>query len=209
MKNILRNSLMILLMVSAFMMNVSCPQNGNVNMFLGVGREVDEKDPVVTITHPVNGGYMPQSDVTISGTFSDNIGVTKIHVLLKAQSSDDILANEVFFDGERSGNWSVSFRQSDMEKLNVFSVNGTKVVFTVTAYDAMDNHGFESLFLYVDTEMPEVQWQKPDAAVRFTGTQEQLYRTDRTQFDRDYSIDNPIGKPAMLTKDGEIKSKNY
>ena len=53
-----------------------CSQS--TNMFLGVGQALDSQTPKISITSPENGIYVNKSDITITGTCSDNVGVTKI-----------------------------------------------------------------------------------------------------------------------------------
>ena len=104
MRRILKNITLTVMIIAAFMMNVSCPQNGtSFNSFFSVGRTVDDVNPTVEITSHKNGDYMAKGDVTLSGTYKDNIGVTRVHVVLNSQTSSDYVAKEVQYDEKQSG----------------------------------------------------------------------------------------------------------
>ena len=101
------------------MMNVSCPQNGGVNMFIAVGRSVDDKAPEIWILSHKNAEYMPEKDLTISGHFKDNVGVTRVvaQMSMSGAADDTTLTTEYRCEEQAEGDWSVTFRLSDMQKL--------------------------------------------------------------------------------------------
>ncbi|MBP5449622.1 MAG: hypothetical protein J6Y01_05830, partial [Spirochaetales bacterium] len=159
MRRIFKNLTILLVVLAAFMMNVSCPQNGNVNSFFAVGITVDQTEPTVEISSHKNGDYMGEGDLTLSGTYEDNIGVTRVHVDMTKQGSKDVLAKEVTYDPLRKGRWSITFTEKELRDFKVF-VGATKVTFSVTALDAMQNRGFASVFLYIDLDPPKIEWQR-------------------------------------------------
>ena len=196
MRRIFKNITLTVMMIVAFMMNVSCPQNGtSFNSFFSVGRSVDDTKPEIEVTSHKNGDYMAKGDVTISGTYKDNIGVTRVHVVLNSQSSSDYVAKEVQYDEKQSGSWYITFSEVEMNRLNIFSEQGTKVTFSVTAYDAMQNDGNASVFMYVDMDSPTVEWQKPEKSTRFAQTDKDEYDSDVAAFSRKYSMADPATLP--------------
>ena len=155
MRYLIRKTAFLVLLSIIFMMNVSCPQNGGVNMWVGVGRNVDETPPVITVTSPIDGSYLGERDLTISGTASDNVGVTKVSIEMKDMSTGDTLISGTNCNSMTSGVWEVVFTYSELNKINLFSnADSKQVYFRITAYDAMMNEAFTSLLLRVDTDAP-------------------------------------------------------
>ncbi|MBR3732591.1 MAG: hypothetical protein IKN25_08065, partial [Spirochaetales bacterium] len=190
MRYLIRKTAFLVLLSIIFMMNVSCPQNGGVNMFIAVGRSVDDKAPEIWILSHKNAEYMPEKDLTISGHFKDNVGVTRVvaQMSMSGAADDTTLTTEYRCEEQAEGDWSVTFRLSDMQKLGVFSGESTQANFKITAYDAMSNLRDIALYLFVDTKLPTVEWQKPAASVRFSSTEKSM---TPAAFDDAYSIDDP------------------
>ncbi|MBQ3923668.1 MAG: hypothetical protein II707_10245, partial [Spirochaetales bacterium] len=191
MKNIISNLFSVLIIVVLFSLNIGCPQEGGVNMFVGVGRSVDQEDPEIWVTSPADGGYLRKADLTLSGLYKDNVGVTKVCVEMRDMSTSESIMQTKSYDGLTEGTWEITFSQKNLEDLHLFDGEGTQVYFRVTAYDAMENSGFTSLLLRVDTKAPEVFWQKPIATTRFTDADHNSFMTNPTKFHKEYSVNDP------------------
>ncbi len=191
MKNIISNLFSVLIIVVLFSLNIGCPQEGGVNMFVGVGRSVDQEDPEIWVTSPPDGGYLKRADLTLSGLYKDNVGVTKVRVEMRDMATSKSLSRDKSYDELSNGSWEITFSKDDLDALGLFDGEGTQVYFRVTAFDAMENSGFTSLLLRVDTKVPEVFWQKPDSSTRFKDSDHNDFVLDADTFNAKYSVNKP------------------
>jgi len=114
----------------------------------------DTQDPTITITSPTSSSTYTTSNSTIniSGTASDNVGVTEV-----------IWANDRGGSGSASGttNWSVS---------NISLQSGQNII-TVTAKDAADNLSTDTLtvtYTPPDTQDPTINITSPTSSPTYT-----------------------------------------
>ncbi|MBR6061303.1 MAG: hypothetical protein IKP67_04450, partial [Spirochaetales bacterium] len=190
MRKHLHKLLFNIIFVVIFCLTVGCPQEGGVNMFVGVGRNVDETPPVITVTSPIDGSYLGERDLTISGTASDNVGVTKVSIEMRDMSTGDTLISGTNCNSMTSGVWEVVFTYSELNKINLFSnADSKQVYFRITAYDAMMNEAFTSLLLRVDTDAPTATWSRPATSTRFKDAEHNTFVLNRAEFDMKYSMD--------------------
>ena len=161
-----------------------CSQS--TNMFLGVGQALDSQTPKISITSPENGIYVNKSDITITGTCSDNVGVTKIRAEAGINETASVVTEEIKFTSAREGSWSVTFDENDLDKILKLWRSGLKITFTFTCYDGAGNTTVEHLFLYVDVEQPRVIINRPE--VRFSEDEKVKYENNPEIFKTDYDI---------------------
>ena len=161
-----------------------CSQS--TNMFLGVGQALDSQTPKISITSPENGIYVNKSDITITGTCSDNVGVTKIRAEAGINETASVVTEEIKFTSAREGSWSVTFDENDLDKVLKLWRSGLKITFTFTCYDGAGNTTVEHLFLYVDVEQPRVIINRPE--VRFSEDEKVKYENNPEIFKTDYDI---------------------
>lgn len=188
-----------------FFFVLGCDQS--VNMLLGVGQALDSESPQIKVTSPENGNYVKKSDITITGTCSDNVGVTKISVSasasLNGETSTSVSTESISLKSVQDGTWSVTFDKDKLDReLNLWR-SGLKVTFTVTCYDAAGNFVVEHIFLYVDTNMPEVTINKPE--IRFSDDEMSNYKEDTAKFEADYDINTFEKVNSFVNKEFTIK----
>ena len=178
-----------------------CAQSSN--MFLGVGQALDSQSPKISITSPENGVYINKSDVTITGICSDNVGVTRIRAEAGINETASVVTEEMRFSSVRESYWSVTFKESDLERVLKLWRSGLKVTFTFTCYDGAGNATVEHLFLYVDVELPTVIINRPE--VRFTEDEKIMYEKNPESFKTDYDLNKFEKINSFVNKEFIIK----
>lgn len=189
------------LFICIFFLILGCDQS--VNMLLGVGQALDNEPPKISVTSPENGIYVNKSDITITGTCSDNVGVTKISVSAGLTGVTSVSTEEISLKSVRDGSWSVTFNKDKLDReLNLWH-SGLKVTFTLTCYDAAGNSVVEHIFLYIDTDLPEVTINKPET--RFGNDEKIEYEKNALKFAEDYNINKFEKVNSFVNKEFTIK----
>ena len=167
-----------------FILMFSCDQS--VNMLLGVGQALDSQSPEISVTSPENGIYVNKSAITIEGKCSDNVGVTRINAQAEIAGVTSTVTKNVNLRSVREGSWSVTFEADELERgLNLWR-SGLKVTFTLTCCDAAGNSMVEHIFLYIDTDLPEVTINTPET--RFSDNEKIDYEKNPSLFAQDYDM---------------------
>lgn len=191
----------ICLFICIFFLILGCDQS--VNMLLGVGQALDNEPPKISVTSPENGIYVNKSDITITGTCSDNVGVTRISISAGLTGVTSVVTEETYLKSVREGSWSVTFDESKLGRdLNLWQ-SGLKVTFTLTCYDAAGNSVVEHIFLYIDTDLPEVTINKPET--RFGNDEKTEYEKNPSKFSEDYDINKFEKVNSFVNKNFTIK----
>ncbi|MEE1289566.1 MAG: Ig-like domain-containing protein, partial [Spirochaetota bacterium] len=197
------NKLIIFFICIFFLLTTSCDQS--VNMLIGVGQALDSQAPEVSVTSPENGIYINKSDITISGKCSDNVGVTRINAQAGIAGVTSTVTKNVNLHSVREGSWSVTFEADELERgLNLWR-SGLKVTFTLTCCDAAGNSMVEHIFLYIDTDLPEVTINKPET--RFSDDEKRRYENDVLSFKEDYNLNKFERVDSFVN--GEFTIKGY
>lgn len=191
----------VCLFICIFFLILGCDQS--VNMLLGVGQAIDNEPPKISVTSPENGIYVNKSDITITGTCSDNVGVTRISISAGLTGVTSVVTEERYLKNVREGSWIVTFNESKLGRdLNLWQ-SGLKVTFTLTCYDAAGNSVVEHIFLYIDTDLPEVTINKPET--RFGNDEKTEYEKNPSKLSEDYNINKFEKVNSFVNKDFTIK----
>ena len=179
----------------------SCDQS--VNMLIGVGQALDNESPKISVTSPENGIYVNRSNITITGKCSDNVGVTRIKADAGLNGVTSVVTEEISLRAVRDGSWTITFDADKLDRILNLWRSGLKVTFTLTCYDAAGNSVVEHIFLYIDTELPEVTINLPET--RFKNSEKEDYEKSPSLFAKDYDMNKFEKVNSFVNKEFTIK----
>ena len=179
----------------------SCDQS--VNMLIGVGQALDNESPKISVTSPENGIYVNRSNITITGKCSDNVGVTRIKADAGLNGVTSVATEEISLRAVRDGLWTITFDADKLDRILNLWRSGLKVTFTLTCYDAAGNSVVEHIFLYIDTELPEVTINLPET--RFKNSEKEDYEKNPSLFAKDYDMNKFEKVNSFVNKEFTIK----
>ena len=179
----------------------SCDQS--VNMLIGVGQALDNESPKISVTSPENGIYVNRSNITITGKCSDNVGVTRIKADAGLNDVTSVATEEISLRAVRDGSWTITFDADKLDRILNLWRSGLKVTFTLTCYDAAGNSVVEHIFLYIDTELPEVTINLPET--RFKNSEKEDYEKSPSLFAKDYDMNKFEKVNSFVNKEFTIK----
>jgi hypothetical protein len=143
------------------------------NMPLGMGEPIDFEPPVLTIDPGPNPRFM-KSNTPITGTATDNVGVTRI---IATNPRGERRDQNVMINGDR---WEMTLNLDN-------EAQGDRVAITITAFDAVGNSGESSsqtITIVVDTNPPVFEevmiWR---SNTRFANLQSLEFLTDLEETD--------------------------